>query len=90
LIISEVVFPLQDDAQLKYIELINSLVSSDSSADSADPTTSGKYTTLDVTNQNGVCKIQLNRPKKKNAITIDVSGCFWLFWVHRFKPVEVC
>ncbi|KAF6026647.1 ECI2 [Bugula neritina] len=62
----------QDDAQLKYIELINSLVSSDSSADSADPATSGKYTTLDVTNQNGVCKIQLNRPKKKNAITIDM------------------
>lgn len=62
----------QDDAQLKYIDLINGLVSEEeeSAPASSEP---GKYTTLQITNENGLYKIQLNRPKKKNAITIDVN-----------------
>ena len=57
---------------MKYIDLINGLVGEEeaSEAPSAEP---GKYSTLQVTNENGLYKIQLNRPKKKNAITVDVS-----------------
>ena len=60
----------QDEAQLKYIELIDSLVSDQSEPAVSEP---GQYKTLQVTKDNGVCKIQLNRPSKKNAINIDVS-----------------
>ncbi|XP_067932105.1 enoyl-CoA delta isomerase 2-like [Watersipora subatra] len=60
----------QEDAQLQYIELINSLVSADEgSAPSAAP---GEYKTLIVTKEEGLCKIQLNRPAKKNAITVEM------------------
>lgn len=65
----------QDEAQLSYISLVNELVQSESGSEpeSASSGEKGKYETLNVTVENGVCKIELNRPKKKNAITIQVS-----------------
>lgn len=75
-IIVETCFLLyQDEAQLKYVELIDSLVSAEeNTTSSSEP---GQYTTLKVTNENGLYKIQLNRPSKKNAITIDVGALIY-------------
>lgn len=67
---------------MKYIDLVNSLVSTDTASDSASAPDgsegAGKYKTLSVTNQGGLRTIQLNRPQKKNAITVEVSKCNYI------------
>ncbi|XP_062833770.1 enoyl-CoA delta isomerase 2 isoform X2 [Anolis carolinensis] len=56
----------QDSARQKYIELVSSLVSADSSMASGSKS---DYQTLQVTTKDNITKIVLNRPKKKNAIS---------------------
>ena len=73
----------QDDAQKKYIELVDSLVaaeggSASESASSATETQSSDASTQDlqVEIKNNICFITMNRPKKKNAITRAMYGDF--------------
>ncbi|ESO96902.1 hypothetical protein LOTGIDRAFT_178218 [Lottia gigantea] len=56
----------QDDAQKKYIDLVNELIA----ADSPEPTstTDSKFKTILVNKENKIYKITLNRPKKMNAL----------------------
>ncbi|XP_004387613.2 enoyl-CoA delta isomerase 2 isoform X1 [Trichechus manatus latirostris] len=64
----------KETAKQNYVELVSSLSSSASSsqgkpdADSKQP----GYETLVVTSENGITKIMLNRPTKKNAITTQM------------------
>ena len=44
-----------------------------SSDPAAAASSEGTYTNLKVTTEGGVCTIMLNRPKKKNALTLEVS-----------------
>ncbi|KAJ8303318.1 hypothetical protein KUTeg_019714 [Tegillarca granosa] len=62
----------QDDAKKTYIEFINSLAGSESSSEPASTAEPGKYQTLQVTKEDGVYKIMLNRPSKKNAINYEM------------------
>ena len=55
---------------------MNSLVEAEGSAAEEKSVTQGKYNTLDVVVEGGIYKIKLNRPNKKNAITIEV-GLQW-------------
>jgi len=63
----------QDDAQKKYIGLVNSLVAADKGSSSQEASTqqSGKYENLIVTSSNRVFTIMINRPQKKNALTVE-------------------
>lgn len=67
-----------DEAQLAYIQLVDELSRSETADEPAENSGggegSGKYETLDVSVENGVYKIKLNRPKKKNAITVQAGG----------------
>ncbi|XP_071785713.1 enoyl-CoA delta isomerase 2-like [Asterias amurensis] len=63
----------QDDAKQKYVDMVNDLVAKDSKASAAaaaeqSNATPSAYENLVVTVEKGVCKIMMNRPKKKNAI----------------------
>nr|XP_020645468.1 enoyl-CoA delta isomerase 2, mitochondrial-like [Pogona vitticeps] len=60
----------QDSARQKYIELVSSLVSAESSVVKETPSGSKPgYETLQITTKDNITKITLNRPKKKNAIS---------------------
>ncbi|XP_022340974.1 enoyl-CoA delta isomerase 2-like isoform X2 [Crassostrea virginica] len=61
----------QDEAKQQYIALVEELAGSEVSVE-ATPVSTGKYTTLDVTNEAGVFTIKLNRPSKKNAINFEM------------------
>lgn len=63
---------MQDEAKQQYIALVEELAGSEVSVE-ATPVSTGKYTTLDVTNEAGVFTIKLNRPSKKNAINFEVN-----------------
>ncbi|XP_042318402.1 enoyl-CoA delta isomerase 2-like isoform X3 [Sceloporus undulatus] len=59
----------QESARQKYIELVSSLVSAQSSeANGTPPGSKSDYETLLVTTKDNITKIVLNRPKVKNAI----------------------
>ncbi|XP_041376309.1 enoyl-CoA delta isomerase 2-like [Gigantopelta aegis] len=60
----------RDEAQKKYIELVNELAGA--VAESETPTQTGKYSTLIVERDGKTFKITLNRPSKKNAITYEM------------------
>lgn len=64
----------QDDARQQYVDLISSLVAAEGPpAAEASPTGSEKtFQTLQVTTEDGITTIRLNRPQKKNAITVEV------------------
>ncbi|NP_001135696.1 enoyl-CoA delta isomerase 2, mitochondrial [Xenopus tropicalis] len=64
----------KDDARQSYVELVSSLVSSESSTKSnADPGIGHKkYETIHVSCEDNIIKIFLNRPEKKNAITLTM------------------
>ncbi|XP_076028857.1 enoyl-CoA delta isomerase 2-like isoform X2 [Oratosquilla oratoria] len=63
----------QEEAQKAYIDYINSLVAEEEEQQETQTTSSTqKYECLDVTVQDGLCVIKLNRPKKKNAITVQM------------------
>ncbi|XP_061447072.1 enoyl-CoA delta isomerase 2 isoform X2 [Rhineura floridana] len=59
----------QDSARQKYIELVSSLVSSESSQmQETPPGSKPGYETLEVSTKDNITKIVLNRPKVKNAV----------------------
>ncbi|XP_071176159.1 enoyl-CoA delta isomerase 2-like isoform X1 [Mytilus edulis] len=60
----------QDEAQKAYIDLVHSLAGEDSPSQASVSSTesAGKYETVAVTLNDGIFKITLNRPAKKNAI----------------------
>ncbi|XP_068092936.1 enoyl-CoA delta isomerase 2-like [Hyperolius riggenbachi] len=63
----------QDKARQSYVELVSSLVSSESpSKESTSSTGDQKYETLQVFSEHNITKIVLNRPDKKNAITLQM------------------
>lgn len=65
-------FFFQDDAKKAYIALVEGLAGKDAPVEaSSEPT--GKYETLKVSSENGIFRITLNRPTKKNAINYQVS-----------------
>ena len=75
----------QDDAQLEYIKVVNELAAAEAPAVSdVESGTAKKYNQLLVTNEDRIFKIVLNRPKKKNAIKLEVSNCIL---VHLWKSV---
>ncbi|XP_053570672.1 enoyl-CoA delta isomerase 2 isoform X2 [Bombina bombina] len=61
----------KDNARKSYIELVSSLVSSETPAKDITMSSTGhqKYESLQVSNEDNITKIILNRPEKKNAIT---------------------
>ena len=63
---------VQDEAQKKYIELVNQLAGA--ASESETPVETGKYKTLLVERDGKAFKITLNRPSKKNAITYEVRS----------------
>ncbi|XP_039078678.1 enoyl-CoA delta isomerase 2 [Hyaena hyaena] len=66
----------KETARQSYVDLVSGLSSSSDSsqvkpeADSKQP----EYETLVVTSEDGITKIMMNRPDKKNAITIKMYG----------------
>ena len=68
----------QAEAEKQYIELVNNILPSTSSSSSSSstksetttPSSSTNYITTNVTN--GILKITLNRPDKRNASTLDM------------------
>uniref|UniRef100_A0A8D0BMN7 Delta(3)-Delta(2)-enoyl-CoA isomerase n=1 Tax=Salvator merianae TaxID=96440 RepID=A0A8D0BMN7_SALMN len=63
----------QDGARQKYIELVSSLVSAESSKVKETPLGSKSvYETLEVTAKDNITQIMLNRPKVKNAINVKM------------------
>ncbi|XP_026532429.1 enoyl-CoA delta isomerase 2, mitochondrial isoform X2 [Notechis scutatus] len=61
----------QDNARQSYIELVSSLVPAEPSPVNEIPPGS-KYETLEVTTKDNITKIMLNRPKRKNAISVKM------------------
>ncbi|XP_067107736.1 enoyl-CoA delta isomerase 2, mitochondrial [Osmerus mordax] len=63
-----------EEARKQYVDLIGSLVAAEAPAEvAAQPAGSSvTYNTLLVSTQDGVTTIQLNRPEKKNAITVEM------------------
>ena len=62
----------QDDAKKAYIALIEGLAGSDTPAEASSSEPTGKYETLKVSSENGIFRIMLNRPNKKNAINYQM------------------
>ncbi|XP_053323561.1 enoyl-CoA delta isomerase 2 [Spea bombifrons] len=64
----------QDDARQSYVELVSSLVSSESNTEGKALSSSGhrSYETLQVICEDNITKIILSRPEKKNAINMQM------------------
>ncbi|XP_044149646.1 enoyl-CoA delta isomerase 2-like [Bufo gargarizans] len=63
----------KDEARKSYVELVSSLISSEAPVkDSASLSSGQKYDTLQVVNKDNITTIFLNRPEKKNAITLQM------------------
>ncbi|KAM4705449.1 enoyl-CoA delta isomerase 2-like [Rhinophrynus dorsalis] len=64
----------KDKARQTYVELVSTMMSSESSAKDAELSTSRdqKYNTLQVVCEGNITKIILNRPEKKNAINTQM------------------
>ncbi|KAK4319461.1 hypothetical protein Pmani_009605 [Petrolisthes manimaculis] len=71
----------QEQAQVAYIDLVTSLVQAESGAAAEAPESGQKYKCLLVTCEGGLRKITLNRPSKKNAITVEMYN----EWVAALK-----
>ncbi|PVD21160.1 hypothetical protein C0Q70_19327 [Pomacea canaliculata] len=59
----------QDDAQQKYIQLINKLTAAEDVTPNPQGANADKYPGLQITKDNKALRILLNRPDKKNALT---------------------
>ncbi|MCJ8728958.1 hypothetical protein PDJAM_G00010510 [Pangasius djambal] len=66
--------PNPEDARQRYVDLVSSLVAAEGPpVAAASPTGSVKaFQTLLVTTEDGITTIRLNRPQKKNAITVEM------------------
>ncbi|XP_069814166.1 enoyl-CoA delta isomerase 2-like isoform X2 [Dendropsophus ebraccatus] len=62
----------KDEARQSYVELVNNLISSEGPAKDSSQNTGQKYETLEVVSKDNMTKIFLNRPEKKNAITLQM------------------
>ncbi|KAI7792384.1 enoyl-CoA delta isomerase 2, mitochondrial isoform X1 [Triplophysa rosa] len=63
----------QEEARQKYVELITSLVATEAPAVATQPAGSAKvFQTLLVSTEDNITAIRLNRPEKKNAITVEM------------------
>ncbi|XP_036377453.1 enoyl-CoA delta isomerase 2, mitochondrial [Megalops cyprinoides] len=66
----------QDEARQQYVDLISSLVAAEGpakvAAEPAGSTAAAAFETLLVTTEDNITTIRLNRPQKKNAITIQM------------------
>ncbi|KAK3086784.1 hypothetical protein FSP39_023346 [Pinctada imbricata] len=63
----------KDEAQLQYIKIVEDLAGAEQPAETGSQAgDSGKFETLAVSNSDGVYKIMLNRPSKKNAINYQM------------------
>uniref|UniRef100_A0A8C1VSP8 Enoyl-CoA delta isomerase 2 n=1 Tax=Cyprinus carpio TaxID=7962 RepID=A0A8C1VSP8_CYPCA len=63
----------QEEARQQYVDLISSLVGAEAPAVAAQPTGSTKgFQTLLMSTEDNITTIQLNRPEKKNAITVEM------------------
>lgn len=68
----------QEEARQQYCDLISSLVDAEGGVVTSGSETAA-YQTLEVTMENNITTIRLNRPEKKNAITTQVRVCeCWL------------
>lgn len=70
----------QDDAKKQYIELVNKLLGEDAASAKPEsiPAAAGSYESLVVSNAEGVFTIRINRPSKKNALTVEVSNVVYI------------
>ncbi|XP_057349664.1 enoyl-CoA delta isomerase 2-like [Manis pentadactyla] len=65
----------KETARQNYVDMVSSLNSSSESSSQIKPGADGEqpgYETLVVTSQDGITKIMLNRPTKKNAISTQI------------------
>uniref|UniRef100_A0A8C8FNJ7 ACB domain-containing protein n=1 Tax=Oncorhynchus tshawytscha TaxID=74940 RepID=A0A8C8FNJ7_ONCTS len=63
----------QEDARQQYVDLIDSLLAAEGPAVAAQPTGSAAtFDTLLVSTEDNITTIRLNRPQKKNAITVEM------------------
>ncbi|KAJ6651294.1 hypothetical protein lerEdw1_021106 [Lerista edwardsae] len=64
----------QESARQKYIELVSGLMAQESSNQTTEtsPDSQPGYATIEVTTKDNITKIVLNRPKVKNAITVQM------------------
>ncbi|RXG71477.1 Enoyl-CoA delta isomerase 2, mitochondrial, partial [Armadillidium vulgare] len=74
----------QEEAQKKYIEIINSLVKTEESVEAARQESGQKYKYLLVDCDGGLTKITLNRPKKFNALLYET----YVEWVDALTVAE--
>ncbi|XP_057349921.1 enoyl-CoA delta isomerase 2-like isoform X1 [Manis pentadactyla] len=68
----------KETARQNYVDMVSSLNSSSESSSQIKPGADGEqpgYETLVVTSQDGITKIMLNRPTKKNAISTQIFTC---------------
>jgi len=63
-----------DEAKLEYIKIVEDLLKEEGAAEPepSSSASSSKFKNLVVTQQHGYTKIVLNRPKKKNALTVEM------------------
>ena len=71
----------QDEAQQEYIKIVDGLAGAEKQepASSATKGTGSKFQTLAISQENGIYKITLNRPSKKNAINLEVKVSYSSF-----------
>lgn len=62
----------KEKARQSYIELVSGLISTESPTKQSTSSADQKYETLEVFSQDNITKIFLNRPEKKNAITLQM------------------
>ncbi|XP_069349608.1 enoyl-CoA delta isomerase 2 isoform X2 [Eulemur rufifrons] len=85
----------KETARQNYVDLVSSLSSSSKSSDQVEPGADRKppgYETLVVTSEDGITKIMLNRPTKKNAMNRQEDyncGHFIQHWHSLFSVCEL-
>ncbi|XP_072267866.1 enoyl-CoA delta isomerase 2-like [Pyxicephalus adspersus] len=62
----------KEKARQSYIELVSSLITAEAPTKQSTSSANKKYETLEVFSQDNITKIFLNRPEKKNAITLQM------------------
>ncbi|MCL4132150.1 UNVERIFIED_CONTAM: hypothetical protein GTU68_064539 [Idotea baltica] len=74
----------KEEAQKQYIGLVNSLVKSEESVEAGRQESGQKFKNLIIECDGGLRKIILNRPKKFNALTLEM----YLEWIEALKDAD--
>lgn len=76
---------LQDEAKLKYVNIVEELLKAEGGeiTEEVNESSDSKYNNLVVTRQDNYTKILLNRPTRKNAITVEVRKKYIYIFTHR-------